>query len=905
MPVLKDHISIPKNVASNNDLDYSYLRSEGITHIEALGGSIWTDYNSHDPGITILEMLCYAITDLGMRIDLPLADILTSTDPLKNINKQFYKASEILPNKPVTAAHYRKLFIDLEGVKNCWLRKYEKQVFVDCVNSELSYSEDIHNGIPVSKREQFKLKGLYKLVVDYDPLSKDLTDEEKASIHSEINERILKRYHANRNLCEDLVTVEAVKEHPIAICADIEVETGADEEFIHAQILYELKQYLATSLRFYSLTEMLEKGYSTTQIFEGPVLDNGFIDPVELQAAELRDEVRLSDVINILMDIPGVKVVKQISMGNCDAENLNKSIICIANDTKPILCNKSVFNYSKDVLPLSINQSQVDFYTEQIRAEREAQRSNAASDKELPIPQGKFSDPGAYTTIMNDFPDTYGISTLGLPGNPTNTRKAQAKQLKGYLMFFDQMLANYFKHLEKINQIMAVNGEETRTFFAQAVKDVAGIQDLVSDYSLTNDDFLTDTLYGNLDNNIARRNAVLDHLIARFAERFTDYTFVMKSLYGSAANEIVLRNKEHFLNDYKEVSGSRGLAFNYYNQVPTALWDTNNVAGVQRRIARLLGVLNYNRRNLTDSYVEVYSLINSDDCKVYRWRIRNKAGDIVLSATDEYHDSYLATRELYFAVLQLIQTQVYEVEKAFEDDFIDEVTFGNIKVHKSPGGKYSFDVINPLIEDTDHKDYIVAKRYTYYNTKTAIKEAILATIAFMKYDFTEEGMFIVEHMLLRPDVTEQDPSDIAFMPICADQCDSCEPLDPYSYRISIVIPGFTYRFYNTDFRNYMEQVIRQELPAHVLAKICWVGYRDGEVPDSENELKQFEQAYKAYLMAKTNLEQAQPMAEHSELLNSLGRLSNVYPNGRLYDCADDVEELSGKVILGKTNLGSL
>jgi len=31
-----------------------------------------------------------------------------------------------------------------------------------------------------------------------------------------------------------------------------------------------------------------------------------------------------------------------------------------------------------------------------------------------------------------------------------------------------------------------------------------------------------------------------------------------------------------------------------------------------------------------------------------------------------------------------------------------------------------------------------------------------------------------------------------------------------------------------DFRKYAETLIRQELPAHVLAKICWVGDRQNE-----------------------------------------------------------------------------
>ena len=49
-------------------MDYALLRDEGIKAIAKLAGNRWTDYNSHDPGITILETLCYAITDLSYRL---------------------------------------------------------------------------------------------------------------------------------------------------------------------------------------------------------------------------------------------------------------------------------------------------------------------------------------------------------------------------------------------------------------------------------------------------------------------------------------------------------------------------------------------------------------------------------------------------------------------------------------------------------------------------------------------------------------------------------------------------------------------------------------------------------------------------------------------------------------------
>jgi hypothetical protein len=49
--------------------------------LELLGrlcGDQWSDFNSHDPGITILEQLCYAITDLAYRSNFPIADLIAT-----------------------------------------------------------------------------------------------------------------------------------------------------------------------------------------------------------------------------------------------------------------------------------------------------------------------------------------------------------------------------------------------------------------------------------------------------------------------------------------------------------------------------------------------------------------------------------------------------------------------------------------------------------------------------------------------------------------------------------------------------------------------------------------------------------------------------------------------------------
>lgn len=918
MPDLNKHITIPKDVATGNDLDYAFLRKKGQEYIEKLAGNVWTDYNEHDPGITILEMLCYAITDLSARISLDLEDLLTPATG-EGFEDQFFTALQILPSKPVTEADYRKLFIDIGGVKNCWLHRYEKRVHVDCKNDVLSYDAKDFVGVDKQHLSSFLLNGLYSVIVDFDEPD-DVqfpTPSAKAAEIERIKGLIVSTYHTNRNLCEDLVEVKTVETHPIEVCARIELEPESDEELVHAKVLLAIDKYFSPGLRFYSLQQMFDKGYTTDRIFEGPVLQNGFLDPVELEEAKLRTEVRLSDLVQLIMNIEGVKVIREISINDCvhPVDDKDVWLICIDKGKKPVRCPDSAFSYYKGVLPVNVNSKKVKALIKQIEAAEKEEQELAKAGMEIQLPRGEYPATGDTTTIQNDFPETYGIGQVGLLLRANTQRRAQAKQLKAYLLFFDQVFATYFAHLEKVKDLLSVDNTLVNTYFTQAVKDIKDFDDLVNDYP-ADDGELTKKLLAGLDENLERKNKLLDHLIARFAEKFSEYSFLMKELYGDFAERAVIDAKERFLSEYGEkvdsdgktvnkgISNWRGSAFNYFEQDAADLWDTDNIAGAQKRIARLCGMKKYQRRNLAGEFVEVYDLIDSDGNKVYRWHINNAEGVHILSATEDYKTPRLAEDELYEAIVKIVETTPETVEKAFEGTVADETEIGNFEVQLSEAGKYSFDVIN-LEADPASTDRIIARQFIYYDTPEELKAGILEIIRFIAKDFSEEGMFIVEHILLRPDVTQTPVPLSSFMPVCTQNCESCEPVDPYSYRVTVVLPGWTYRLSNPDFRNFMEELIRKELPAHVLARICWIGDRKNNVADEENQMLVFEEAWKAFLLAKTGMGQAQDKAKLEKLIEILTDLHSIYPSGRLIDCDDEEESLEGRIILGRTNIGNL
>lgn len=915
MSTVNQHISIPKNVSSTDDMNFDFLRKKGIEYIESLGSQFWTDYNTHDPGITILEVLCYAITDLGMRINLPIEDLLSNNS--NPIDEQFFTASKILPTQAITTLDYRKILIDIDPkrIKNCWLQKTSKKLFINCKEGKISLvKEDFSETLETFIKET-EIKGYYTILVDFDennPAEKEL-----------LRTQIIEKFHTSRNLCEDILEVKEIEIQPIAVCALIEIEPEADEEYIHALITLELEKYLSPTIKYYSLSEMFDKGFSSDQIYEGPFLDNGFIDTTELKNSSLRTEVRLSDIMQIIMNIEGVKVIKDISLNNCELIESEGSVwnICIPPSKKPGLCHKSMLNFSKGILPVTVNKTKSKKYLEDLKEDLAYTQQKAVENRDIRLPHGKIVESDFYSSITNNFPENYGIGEIGLSEAAGAERKAKAKQLKGYLLFFDQILASYFKHLSNIKEVLSINNELSNTYFTQAITDMTGFEEIVNEAYLSSDEEkLDELLLGDLDDSIKRQNQMKDHLIARFAERFAEYAFLMKSLYGSSSDEIVLQNKSAFLSNYDTISSKRGNGFNYFNQPASNLWNTFNVTGLENRIAGLLGIKGdknpltgkrgIKRKNISDLFVQIYDPSPGVLPNMFRWRIRNNNNEIILTATEDYSNQLSAMDEMYFSILKIYETSEKEIKHAFEKlienrekgiAFTDTV-MDTFEVIESDTHQYSFHIINPeFVDDIDNPDRIIARQYKLHLTLEEVKAAMLDLLKFFKEEFSDEGVFLVEHILLVPTL-EEGITEEYYMPICIEDCsdDCCLP-NPYSFKISVVLPGYTYRFADVDFRNFAEDVIRQEIPSHILGKICWIGYRKDHIVPKDNDLMDFENDFRKFLMDKTqNKQDALP-----EFIKSLTKLNSIYPTGTLYNCTDEEEDISGKIVLGRTNLGTI
>ncbi len=953
----KQSPTIPKQPTAKPAEDYYRLRREGIGFIEEMGSSRWTDYNTHDPGITILEALCYALTDLAYRTGWDIRDILApaslSPDPKQPFaNQPFFTARDILTVNPWTPDDFRRLLIDLAMVRNGWVICKECACDLDyyawCEKDDLRLSfkkpadtsleykpvtplglyevllelesdaelgdlndRKIEGSLPVvdpdakthpvtmelrfpdwglakwldwqrfldpantfsftltgfgatksynllsesdtNKRNQY-LRDHWNTVfyVDYavtlsdggpaftidnaalclfsDSYAKSQTtlDELIAKLEDATADGFLPRYlkkiqktqqalsdakatlGRHRNLDEDYCRVRIVDVEDIAVCADVEAAPDADIEQIQARIWFELESYFNPPVKFYTLKELMAAGVAVEDIFSGPELANGFIKNEDLAAAGLKTVLRVSDIINRLMDIEGVLAVNNLLLTKYDAEGriikgaadptwVNDQpvfdaekisaawLLFVTPGHQPRLYhNRSRFLFSIGGLPFLPRLDEAYDTLTQLRGEAERPKI-FNTENDLPIPAGTFRDPEEYFPVQNGFPLAYGIGPEGLPAQASGERIAQARQLKAYLMVYEQLLGNALAQVAHTADLFSLAPDVQHTYFAHEFSEesIHGYTDITSGLDAT-------ALAAMLETTpefYQRRHRFLDHIMARFGEQFNEYSLLLKNYDGRPATQArLIEDKISFLKAYPLVSHDRAKAIN----AQAAPCGPDNIAGLKKRISLLLGYPDLHFAFDAaidlggDHYQLPFQLLDRND-RVWL------EGDITVTAASADSAPTIASRRLLQQMTKADSWSIVEDSGTFRLNLDDD--------DNNLLGQYP----QTFEQKTDAEAY--ADELSNWSSN--------------------ERAVVVEHLLLRPKF----PGD-ALYPACTDgACKTCGNEDPYSFKLTFVMPGWTAPFNsNMNMRDFAERTIREETPSHLLPKICWVG-NDGFISD--------------------------------------------------------------------------
>lgn len=510
---IKKALTISKNNSGFPDyLDFNKLRSEGIKYIGKLSGKIWSDHNLHDPGITILEVLCYAMLDLGYRTNLPVADILATNPSLLKPEDNFFTPAQILTNNPLTINDYRKLIIDIPGIRNAWLEP-ARDIKDICRqnnpdrkdNAEFNENAKVYRPNPLQNIpcEEF-LNGIYHVFIETEvDIDKDFQNEDpsieesdKQKFIKQITSDVRKVLMAHRNLCEDFADIYILCKLETGVCATIEIEDGANVEEVYQEVANQLREYLSPTPKFYTLDQMLNRGRSMDEAFAGRPFSSkshGFIDTDELESIKLKKEIHTSDIYHTILNVKGVRKVSRLKFRNCgkpcfsiDGKKNSDWVFHLPQNYVPVFSlSCSGFEFTVNGLPINFDQEKFDtqlelawLYNGKVRYKMPSPYLDAE------IPKGKYhTDLGEHYSIQNDFPAVYGIGEGDLPDDVNDLRKAQMLQLRGYLMFFDQVLANYLSQLQNIRQLFSfphpTDPQSQHTYFMNTITTIPEMDKLL------------------------------------------------------------------------------------------------------------------------------------------------------------------------------------------------------------------------------------------------------------------------------------------------------------------------------------------------------------------------------------------------------------------------------------------
>ncbi len=610
-----DKVISKKNEGFPEWLDFDKLRAEGIDYLGELAGNIWTDHNTHDPGITILEMLCYALLDIGYRTGIPDKDLFTR-NPDSSEEDNFFTPSQILGCNPVTIADYRRLLIDIPGIKNAWLQVAE-DITVNSICSNFQY----RSFAPGCK--DF-LNGLYHVYIDLqnskltDP---KLIEKERDDIVREVKRVLM----AHRNLCEDFYDIKILEKQKIGVCAEIEIDPAADIDQLIRKIITEIDNFFSPSPKFYRLSELLnDKGKSIEEAFAGRPIDwtksHGFVDNEAFEKIELKKEIHLSDLYNVIFNVAGVNAIQNLRLQNCDKStctdgDVNNWIFRLYTDHVPQLsleCSGIVLLRNGAPLVQDL-LGYVSFL--QNNANAKTLLGDNSGNKDILLPAGTFpAELPVYYPLENDFPKVYGIAEGSLPVTVPDPRKAQSLQLRGYLLFFDQLLAGYLSQLSHIRDYFSFGNqiENEHTYYVNKLNNWPGIDKLLQFATTENDTGVFGSLIasplkrtaldamivnGDLDDCNYQDN-LDDFLFCSAAERDTAILQIINDIESESYDEHLLMTKAGCYFFYLETSAKDFvLAGRYAVQTEKAAYA--ELANIRFMAA---GKENYRSYNKTDKF---------------------------------------------------------------------------------------------------------------------------------------------------------------------------------------------------------------------------------------------------------------------------------------------------------------
>lgn len=466
------------------------MRDAAIVDLHALGSPLWTDFNLHDPGVTFLDVLCYALADLGYLANSDVADHLASADGTIDFERlALFPPAAIFPTSPLTELDYRKVLLDeLPELENVWFEDPEP------VLQQLGW-----------RAVKFVLR----------PGSTTAAGGAVA---------IAACLRRRRALGDMFLPPLAAAIETFSLTAEIDDSPTTGTEALLEAVVRAIQDALTPTIAFRipsGASNPVDR-FSGPTLVRGQVADDALWLPRSWEAAERCVTAAVAEVL-----LSHGASLRKLELTRLAAPQAQLGVYRLHTSSSTVIVHNAAGD-AGDVFPLWTPAPEL--------LGNPVATPTAIANDAAALPTGKFLDAARYRSIQHDLPALYQLSGKG-DLETLSERELQILQLKAYLAVFDQVLANAHARLAATAALLSPHVDEVASW-TQPIYGVDDITLLLAGYTEPQSahaarEAARRNFEANLDNPYrtslraiasewchggADRRALLLHLLARFGQ---------------------------------------------------------------------------------------------------------------------------------------------------------------------------------------------------------------------------------------------------------------------------------------------------------------------------------------------------------------------------------------------------
>lgn len=506
---------------------YTVLQRQTLAELQRLSGEVWTDYNPHDPGVTIADAANYALTEMDYKLGFALEDYLACKDGTWLEEKYgLFPPQEVYPSAPVTADDYRRLVLArFPMVENV---RVEADMEACAYNLTLRLSPFFRN---------------------------DRTAEDQ----------VCSFLNCHRNLCEQFGVIGTEQPEELFFHADFEIEAGNDVTDILVQIYWSAMQYLSGSVEIKRPAPDGTLPMNEDEWYDGPV-DEVRVEIPEQSGTEHELYWRLTR-------IPGIVSFKTCYFKDKDNRPLTDFgkgySLRIPDDFKDVVARIGTESVYADKQRFRERLQARYFMRSTFRARRLMAESESGEDKDRKelLHRSAYRPVYEHSPLANDLPACAGTSERNFRHDTPEPEKARIRNFGSYLRLFDLLIQRGLSELDGIKKLLSIDGND------EAPSRMETLRKEILSMRKSNDRYC---------NIMGLRCRYMDFLDGLYGVDSTPKWLLEFEYYGLTADDR-LRRRMRFLKAVPRLIHDRSRSFDI-----TGTYGGENIPAVKRYLSLLL-----------------------------------------------------------------------------------------------------------------------------------------------------------------------------------------------------------------------------------------------------------------------------------------------------------------------------